>query len=354
MCALNEKKPADEDSDSDYEIEYEEKQFVIGGHELSVRTIAELPMELLFDLERAQDEISGQRAWPGSLLLGCELARLPGVVAGKSVAELGAGCGLVGMVAARLGAASCLATDGDDRCLGLLRENVERNGLSDACAVRKCLWGVDDLGATFDVVLAGDVLYKRELVDPFLAAVDAALAPHGTALLCHLPRAGVSHDVVAAAIAATGALRADCRRVVLGAAELAAVATFGDDCTAEDAANARFYEIARVDAGDDDAGDDETVVEERSCATDDGDAGTEHARYAVKVSNLGPRVSLGNVQAFLDRCGTTLVYRGSPSSVVAHLKDEAGLARALALDGSPCKGQAAAVARHEPRASREP
>ena len=220
--------------------------------------------------------------------------------------------------------------------------------------MRKCLWGVDDLGATFDVVLAGDVLYKRELVDPFLAAVDAALAPHGTALLCHLPRAGVSHDVVAAAIAATGALRADCRRVVLGAAELAAVATFGDDCTAEDAANARFYEIARVDAGDDDAGDDETVVEERSCATDDGDAGTEHARYAVKVSNLGPRVSLGNVQAFLDRCGTTLVYRGSPSSVVAHLKDEAGLARALALDGAPCKGQAAAVARHEPRASREP
>ena len=65
----------------------------------------------------------------------------------------------------------------------------------------KCFWG-RDAPPVGDLVLAGDVLYKRALVEPFLDALEAALAPGGRALLCHLPRAGVSHEVVEAALRA--------------------------------------------------------------------------------------------------------------------------------------------------------
>lgn len=49
---------------------------------------------------------------------------------------------------------------------------------------------------SFDFVLAGDVLYKRCLLDPFLGTVRDMLAPGGRMLLCHVPRAGVSYGIV--------------------------------------------------------------------------------------------------------------------------------------------------------------
>ena len=58
------------------------------------------------------------------------------------------------------------------------------------------------------ILISTQVLYKRTLVEPFLDALEAALAPGGRALLCHLPRAGVSHEVVEAALRARGRRRA--------------------------------------------------------------------------------------------------------------------------------------------------
>ena len=97
-------------------------------------------------------------------------------------------------------------------------------------------------------MISTQVLYKRALVEPFLDALEAALAPGGRALLCHLPRAGVSHEVVEAALRA---------REAAGGPALAAVrapvsAEFGDDCNADDAAAARVYELC-LPAADDDA-----------------------------------------------------------------------------------------------------
>ncbi|CAN0225805.1 unnamed protein product, partial [Ectocarpus sp. 8 AP-2014] len=58
-------------------------------------------------------EISGQRLWEGSLLLCAYLVELD--LQGKSVLELGAGTGIVGMLAAKLGAQTLILTDGDDK-----------------------------------------------------------------------------------------------------------------------------------------------------------------------------------------------------------------------------------------------
>ena len=235
------------DNDSDSELELEEKQFTIGAHTFQVNVVGELPLETLFALESKRDEISGQRAWPGSLLLAAEISARPALVQDRAVVELGAGAGLCAMVAARCGARMTAATDGDDRCLDLLTRNVAANGLDTTVAVSKCFWG-RDAPPVGDLVLAGDVLYKRALVEPFLDALEAALAPGGRALLCHLPRAGVSHEVVEAALRA---------REAAGGPALAAVrapvaAEFGDDCTADDAAAARVYELC-LPAADDDA-----------------------------------------------------------------------------------------------------
>ena len=77
------------DNDSDSELELEEKQFTIGAHAFQVHVVGELPLETLFALESKRDEISGQRAWPGSLLLAAEISARPALVQDRAVVELG-------------------------------------------------------------------------------------------------------------------------------------------------------------------------------------------------------------------------------------------------------------------------
>ena len=72
----------------------------------------------------------GSVVWRGAVVLGELLARRRALVAGRRVLELGAGVGLVALVAARLGAASVLATDapGAEDVLRLLRQNAAEGG----------------------------------------------------------------------------------------------------------------------------------------------------------------------------------------------------------------------------------
>jgi hypothetical protein len=90
----------------------------------------------------------------------------------------------------------------------------------------------------FEVVLAGDVLYKHDLVAPFIRTLGAVLAPDGAAYLCHLPRAGVTQAEVTRALSLAGFAFEECAvqadRVIDEA-----------DCTAEDAKAARLYRIKR-------------------------------------------------------------------------------------------------------------
>ena len=128
------------------------------------------------------------------------------------VLELGSGTGLVGMVASKVGNPICVVlTDGDSDVVSLLHQNLVNpyNDIKAKTAKATLLrWGqpLEEFckwyqqtfpGQTkFDVILAGDVMYKKELPKLFFDTVNSLLSENGTLWLCHVPRANVTHDVV--------------------------------------------------------------------------------------------------------------------------------------------------------------
>lgn len=70
----------------------------------------------------------GASVYPCAIVLAHYIMTHPEVVAGRSVLELGAGVGLVGIAAAAAGAASVVISDGDDKVLRELTQgNVDDN-----------------------------------------------------------------------------------------------------------------------------------------------------------------------------------------------------------------------------------
>ncbi|CAM9308158.1 unnamed protein product [Laminaria digitata] len=345
----------------EYELDYDVQEVRLSEeHVFKVTTVANeaLPLEMLLELETRREEISGQRLWEGSLLLCAYLVEAcarPGAekldLKGKSVLELGAGTGLVSMLAHSLGAAAVVMTDGDDKCTAMAAKNVGENGIPSAQALVTVLrWGdavstaafrgdisawetlrsqeqtrhglgrddleestrpVEDRAAIllqaddggicfansptelghktpghreeeeeeeeappagsvlaspqrasplkfFDFILAGDVLYKHCLLEPFLGTVREMLAPGGLMLLCHVPRAGVTYEIVQEAFgeAGFGFKVLDGGRKAVGgwpgAGEDggngggAATAVGGVEMCEDDARRARLYELRRI------------------------------------------------------------------------------------------------------------
>ncbi|KAG5227478.1 protein N-lysine methyltransferase [Salix suchowensis] len=118
--------------------------------------------------------VTGSVMWDSGVVLGkfLEHAVDSGLLLlhGKKVTELGSGCGLVGCIAALLGAEVTL-TDLPDR-LRLLKKNIETNlrhgNVRGSAVVKELVWGDDpdqDLIDPFpDYVLGSDVVYSEGAV----------------------------------------------------------------------------------------------------------------------------------------------------------------------------------------------
>jgi|EP00945_MAST-04E_sp_MAST-4E-sp1_P000703 predicted nicotinamide N-methyase len=130
----------------------------------------------------------GSAVWDGAFVLGEYLQREePDVLKNKCVVEIGAGLGLVSIVASHMKAAQVIATDGDVNLFPMIQKNMEANGVSAVLAaanngtatgqrnsstqVLPLHWGNETeiqqvkescTGGQVDVLLAADVVFEHD------------------------------------------------------------------------------------------------------------------------------------------------------------------------------------------------
>ena len=137
-----------------------------------------------------EHSVMGQVVWPAAFALAQWLQARPETCRAARVVELGAGAGAPGLVASKAGAAFLLATDGDESLVPLMAANCAANagagggrGARDGGAweAARLDWREADAlaphAASFDLVLAADVLYAAGDIQPLAHAAAALLRP---------------------------------------------------------------------------------------------------------------------------------------------------------------------------------
>ena len=123
--------------------------------------------------------------WPGGAALARHVLDHPETVVGRSVIDLGAGSGLVGIAAALAGAASVLAVEADPWGVAAVHLNAQANGLLIEVSFQSAGAFTARDG---DIVLAGDVFYSPEAADEMLACLDRCLAAGADVLVGDIGR----------------------------------------------------------------------------------------------------------------------------------------------------------------------
>ena len=161
--------------------------FAEGGPSVRVRELAELgpddPTHVLG--ADAEADRTGLQLWSASLVLCHWLVELGDQLRGRSTIELGAGCGLCGIVAAALcGAAPVTLTDLAPKTMANLQHNLRLNQLGPGIACASVLdWREPSTWpAAAQVVLGSDLVYSAEAVPPLLRVVRTLVAPGGVFL----------------------------------------------------------------------------------------------------------------------------------------------------------------------------
>jgi predicted nicotinamide N-methyase len=104
-------------------------------------------------------------AWAGGQALARYVLDNPQIVRGKRVLDFGAGSGIVGLAAARAGAAHVLAADIDKFSVAAITANAAANKLAISITSDDII-GSDE---QFGVILVGDMCYERPLAERLMA-----------------------------------------------------------------------------------------------------------------------------------------------------------------------------------------
>lgn len=212
-------KMQDFDSDEE-EVEYEPETFAVGPFTVVLTTIAFMPIEKLARNQENGIEISGQKLWCGSLVVIEYLLYHSNVISGSTIIELGSGTGLLGMICRLLGASHVFLSDHDDRSITHMKQDLLSNNI-DNCDVLQMDWNkfkefdfsvfnkseqltIGQVAETPNKsiqsvrIMAGDVLYKKHLLEPFFNTIKVLFQffPNSDLLLCHVPRNGNEHSHV--------------------------------------------------------------------------------------------------------------------------------------------------------------
>ena len=120
------------------------------------------------------------KIWPASIVLADYLIHVD-VYPAKRFIEIGAGMGLVSIVATHLGHNFTL-TEYDAHALNFARANALINKCP-ALVIRKLDWYKPDLQEVFDYIVGSEVLYKEESIQPLLKLFQKLLKPAGKIIL---------------------------------------------------------------------------------------------------------------------------------------------------------------------------
>ena len=122
-------------------------------------------------------------AWAGGQALARYVLDNPALVKGKRVLDFASGSGLIAIAAAKAGAAEIAASDIDAFAIAAIEANAAVNEVPVGPRLENLI-GADE---GWEVVLAGDIAYERELAG---AAMDwlASLARRGATVLIGDPR----------------------------------------------------------------------------------------------------------------------------------------------------------------------
>ena len=128
-------------------------------------------------------------AWAGGQALARYVLDHHALLRGKRVLDIGSGSGLVGIAAAKAGAAHIFAADIDAHACAAIKLNAAANG----CDITVTQDDLIGLPGDWDVILVGDLFYERPLAERLLAwltplAVPALLGDPGRN---YFPKSGV-------------------------------------------------------------------------------------------------------------------------------------------------------------------
>ena len=146
--------------------------------------------------DKRDDESLGwfywDRVWPSSVALAEWLIQqyFPNKLAGVKVLEIGCGTGLVGLVAAKLGAFTTFS-DLVPITLEAVKETCDLNGIRnfDTCTLD---WRAKiDRPGQFDMVVGSEIFYDNKIVTHIAHVLARMLAPHGMGLFCDPNRLGL-------------------------------------------------------------------------------------------------------------------------------------------------------------------
>ena len=139
-------------------------------------------------------DLLGLDVWPAALEL-CEyLARYPEIVVNKKVIELGAGVGLPGLLAAKIGASHVTLTDYEQSVVDQSLRNAKLCGVDLRCSGLLLDWRRFENIPTchvgsYSIILAADVLYIEDLMPYFVESAIKLLEPiNGILLTAHQSR----------------------------------------------------------------------------------------------------------------------------------------------------------------------